>query len=827
MSTTTFNQTLTDQNRFVSTAAHAAIYQLLPAAGCPVRAYTFGKSSADANTVTLQPAGSDTINGATSLVLTSLGTVTIKPIPGGWIVVAQTATTIVGGGGTTGSGAALTLVANLPAGVYQAAYSGSLAATGGTQPYTYSIVSGSGSLPAGLTLNASTGQISGSPSVTGTFTFTGKVVDSTTGTPLNQTVACSLTVTTAGASSPIPECTGFTAVPAYSVTADGVEQWQDSITATPPADVRFVSAQAILCPCAVLASSIASTTSGYAGGTITINVTPWAVPSQVTVAADGKTMTITGGPNFNPAMTTNYCCVAGVENQIASYTSATVAVLRTAVTPGTGITFLPSEARFGLMQDQTHAASGVGDTISIDTGTTSAETFTIAALSGVLNQGTGQWAAQWTLNRTAGAHPAHTNYTTAPVAYGSSYGFQQLIIDIAGVGVNKMAGSIVPGAAWSVGSPVSGANPAWPIGAPTAYVPFLVAQSAAGMNAWPVSTTPHATPFTAEVQTTGSLSSARLASTQLGPGLTGGGGNPIQLAAASSTIGDTIQNGGFEQLPLGTCWLTSSGASSLYSPGFNSPYCLKVTPGTTVNQVNQSGSSYNIPVDAESQYILNLFTRVDSGATGSNYATVAWLNASGGVIGYSGLLPWSTNTTWTEITQIATAPSGAVFASVVVSTNGTGTGNWYADDVTFAPLPAVTSGIAYDSFGNTINSISSAVSGDLVHNGGFELYPTGCYWKCTSGSASIAATGYNSAQSLQVVAGGMAVDQCSLSGAPYVTPVTAKAQYVLVGLHLMGLVTGVANYSLIAWLNTSGGIIVIADLWRGPTPGHGRRYLSL
>lgn len=53
------------------------------------------------------------------------------------------------------------------------AYTGSLTATGGVAPYTFSIVSGC--LPAGLTLNPTTGAITGTPSCAGTFTFTAKV----------------------------------------------------------------------------------------------------------------------------------------------------------------------------------------------------------------------------------------------------------------------------------------------------------------------------------------------------------------------------------------------------------------------------------------------------------------------------------------------------------------------------------------------------------------------------------------------------------------------------------------------------------------------------
>ncbi|MFZ0230973.1 MAG: putative Ig domain-containing protein, partial [Mycobacterium sp.] len=64
----------------------------------------------------------------------------------------------------------------LPTGVISTAYSNAfLGASGGTPPYTWSI--SSGSLPPALTLNTSTGQISGTPTSTGTYNFTAKVVD--------------------------------------------------------------------------------------------------------------------------------------------------------------------------------------------------------------------------------------------------------------------------------------------------------------------------------------------------------------------------------------------------------------------------------------------------------------------------------------------------------------------------------------------------------------------------------------------------------------------------------------------------------------------------
>jgi hypothetical protein len=70
------------------------------------------------------------------------------------------------------------------------AYVGGLSASGGVSPYTYSI--SSGTLPGGLTLNSSTGAITGSPAAAGTFTFTGKVVDSRNSAAGTGTSSCSI-----------------------------------------------------------------------------------------------------------------------------------------------------------------------------------------------------------------------------------------------------------------------------------------------------------------------------------------------------------------------------------------------------------------------------------------------------------------------------------------------------------------------------------------------------------------------------------------------------------------------------------------------------------
>jgi hypothetical protein len=70
-------------------------------------------------------------------------------------------------------------------------YNTMLQASGGVTPYVWSIAAGQ--LPLGLSLNASTGTISGTPSASGTYGFTAAVRDSQS-TPQTASQALQLTV---------------------------------------------------------------------------------------------------------------------------------------------------------------------------------------------------------------------------------------------------------------------------------------------------------------------------------------------------------------------------------------------------------------------------------------------------------------------------------------------------------------------------------------------------------------------------------------------------------------------------------------------------------
>ena len=121
------------------------------------------------------------------LSLTSTGVILGTPTTAGHYTFTVTATdldgtsgtqaasiTIGSGSGTGTGGLSITTAHTLPAGTLGQIYSQTLAATGGSPPYQWSVGTG---LPAGLTLTSS-GTLSGTPTASGSFTFSITVTDS-------------------------------------------------------------------------------------------------------------------------------------------------------------------------------------------------------------------------------------------------------------------------------------------------------------------------------------------------------------------------------------------------------------------------------------------------------------------------------------------------------------------------------------------------------------------------------------------------------------------------------------------------------------------------
>ncbi|MGH9642488.1 MAG: putative Ig domain-containing protein [Terriglobales bacterium] len=191
---------------------------------------------------------------------------------------------------------ALTLICASSTGQVGVAYSSALIATGGVSPYTFSIIAGS--LPPGLTLNPSTGAITGTPTQPGAFNFTAQVVDSdkSGGTGV-VTTNCSITI------SPAPitlACAGGTAqvgVPYSSalVATGGVPPYTFSIiTGSLPPGLTLNTSTGAITGTPTQAGTFNFTaqvvdSTGSKAGTATANCSIVVAPPAITLACAGGT----------------------------------------------------------------------------------------------------------------------------------------------------------------------------------------------------------------------------------------------------------------------------------------------------------------------------------------------------------------------------------------------------------------------------------------------------------------------------------------------------------------------------------------------------------
>jgi hypothetical protein len=128
--------------------------------------YTWSVSSGSLPAGITLDSSTGLLSGTPTAAGTSSFTVKVTDINGQSATEATTLTVITG------------LLLNFPAPSYgevTAPYSDTLTVSGGTGPYTWSV--SSGSLPAGITLDSSTGLLSGTPTAAGTSSFTVKVTD--------------------------------------------------------------------------------------------------------------------------------------------------------------------------------------------------------------------------------------------------------------------------------------------------------------------------------------------------------------------------------------------------------------------------------------------------------------------------------------------------------------------------------------------------------------------------------------------------------------------------------------------------------------------------
>jgi hypothetical protein len=248
-----------------------------------------------------------------------------------------------------------------------AAYSQTVQTSGGTAPIAFAITAGS--LPAGLTLNASTGAISGTPTTAGAYTFTVTATDTnsvTSSKTYSGTIASALSITTATLATPLinaaysqtVQTSGGTAPIAFAITAGSLPAGltlnasTGAITGTPTAAGAYaftitatdansvgasqaysgtiVSALAITTatlPTPLINQSYSQTVQASGGtGPVTFAITVGSLPSGLSLNA--STGVISGTPGASGAY--NFTVTATDANSVTatqSYSGTIVAAL--------------------------------------------------------------------------------------------------------------------------------------------------------------------------------------------------------------------------------------------------------------------------------------------------------------------------------------------------------------------------------------------------------------------------------------------------------------------------------------------------------------------
>ncbi len=210
---------------------------------------------------------------------------------------------------------------SLPGGGVGAAYSGNLGASGGQPPYSWSL---SGQ-PSWLSVNSSSGALSGTPTAAGSFNFTATVTDVTQPTPLRYSASFTITV----------------ALPALSLSPSQLTFSLQSLTGAPPAVQVVTVSSASPSPVnyAVTVAADASTwlkaspSSGATTGSISVSV----LPSQLKAGNNSGTITVAAQDGSASAT----IAVTAVVSAVPSLTVSPQSISLTLSQGNTAVTTVP------------------------------------------------------------------------------------------------------------------------------------------------------------------------------------------------------------------------------------------------------------------------------------------------------------------------------------------------------------------------------------------------------------------------------------------------------------------------------------------------------
>jgi uncharacterized repeat protein (TIGR01451 family) len=617
------------------------------------------------------------------------------------------------------------------------AYNSSLAATGGAGGYVFSIASGS--LPAGLTLNASSGAITGTPTAYGTSSFTAKVVDSTGTTAGTTTSSCSIVV-----------------APPIALTC---------AVATGQMGVAYNS-------------SLAAT--GGAGGYV-FSIASGSLPAGLTLNASSGAITGTPTAYGTSSFT------AKVVDSTGTTAGTTTSSCSIVVAPPIALTCAVATGQMGVAYNSSLAA----------TGGAGGYVFSIAS---------GSLPAGLTLNASTGA------ITGTPTAYGTS-NFTAKVVDSTGT----TAGTTTSGCSIVVAPPIALTCAVATGQMGVAYNSSLAATGGAGGYVFSIASgslpagltlnastgaitgTPTAygtSSFTAKVvDSTGTTAGTTISSCSIvvAPpiALTCAAATGQMGVAYSSSLAATGGAGGYVfsiasgSLPAGLTLNASTGAITGTPTAYGtSSFTAKVvdSTGTTAGTTTSSCSIVVAPPIA-------LTCAAATGQMGVGYNSS--LAATGGAGGYvfsiaSGSLPagLTLNASTGAITGIPTAYGTSSFTAKVVDSTGTAAGTTTSScSIVVAPPIALTCAVATGQMGVAYNSSLAATggAGGYVFSIASGSLPAGLTLNASTGAITGTPTAYGTSSFTAKVVdstgttAGTTISSCSIVVAPPIALTCAAA----------------------------------------------------
>ena len=842
----TYNFTVTATD--VNSASGSRTYSVTVSAGAPnagaVSVTVAANSSANPITLNLSGGAATSVavsSAASHGTATASGTsITYTPTAGYSGADSFTYTATNGSG--TSSPATVSLTVNAPtlsitpsvltAPAANVAYSVALGASGGTAPYSYAITSGA--LPTGLSVNTSTGLLSGTPSVPGAYNFTVTVTDTYGATagraysgtvsagppiaaPLNITVAANSsanavaliinggtatsvavtsaashgTATASGTSITYSPTPGYHGTDSFTYTATNGSGTSSPATVTVTVAAPTISISPLSLPNATIDTAYSQTISSSGSlAPYSYAISSGSLPAGLSLSPAGAlsgTPTVSG--NFNFTVTASdagtpvstgaraYSFTVNAVPPVAGAVSATVAANSSAnpITLNLSGGAATSVAVASAPSHGTATASGTAITYTPTAGYSGADSFTYTATN---SSGTSSPA---TVTVTIGAptigiSPTVLSATTASVPFTTS---------LSASGGNApytysiTSGSVPSGLALN---PATGSLS----GIPSAAGPYTFTVTATDANSATGSRSYSGTVQVAQ-PVAGALSATVAANSSANPitlNLSGGAATSVAVASAPSH---------------GTA--TASGTAITYTPAAG----YSGADSFTYTATNSSGTSSPAPVAITiSAPSIGISPTVLSPTTAS-VAFSSTLSASNGTAPYvysitAGSVPtgMTLNSATGTLSGTPTAAGPYTFTVTVTDANGASGSRAYSGAVNIAaPIAgALSASVAANS---SANPITLNLSGGAATSVAVASAPS--HGTATASGTAITytpAAGYSGADSFTYTA-------TNSSGTSSPAPVAITVSAPTLGITPAGLGTATANVAFTTTVSASGG----------------------